>query len=108
MDELIISLSTNMVGIKGNRPTDKAQSKFWFLTFFSGPLHTPAQTAGTSRNLKIRKALGLFANIVPIKNIPGIETRHKDVDFVVVRENTEGEYSGLEHNVSAPRSIHCV
>jgi len=81
VDELIISLSTNMVGIKG-------------------PLHTPAQTAGTSRNLKIRKALGLFANIVPIKNIPGIETRHKDVDFVVVRENTEGEYSGLEHNVA--------
>jgi len=82
VDELIISLSTNMVGIKG-------------------PLYTPhSQTGKTSRNLRIRKALGLFANVVPIKTIPGIETRHKDVDFVVIRENTEGEYSGLEHNIA--------
>lgn len=48
----------------------------------------------------MRKALGLFANVVPIKSVPGIETRHQDVDFVVIRENTEGEYSGLEHLVS--------
>merc|ERR1711879_195475 len=80
VDEVIISLSTNGVGLKG-------------------PLHTPVH-GHTSRNLRIRRALGLFADIVPIKNIPGIETRHQDVDFVVVRENTEGEYSGLEHNVA--------
>ena len=49
--------------------------------------------------MRIRRAIDLFANVVPIKNIPGVETRHKDVAFVV-RENTEGEYSGLEHMVA--------
>jgi len=81
VDEVIISLSTNGVGLKG-------------------PLHTPVRGLTPSRNLKIRKALGLYANIVPIKSVPGIKTRHSDVDFVVIRENTEGEYSGLEHNVA--------
>ena len=41
--------------------------------------------------------LDLFANVVLCKSIPGVETRHKDIDIVVIRENTEGEYSGLEH-----------
>lgn len=41
--------------------------------------------------------MDLFANVVLCKSIPGVETRHKDVDIVVIRENTEGEYSGLEH-----------
>ncbi len=44
-----------------------------------------------------RVELDLFANVVHCKSIPGVETRHKDVDIVVIRENTEGEYSGLEH-----------
>jgi isocitrate/isopropylmalate dehydrogenase len=44
-----------------------------------------------------RVELDLFANVVQCKSIPGVETRHKDVDIVVIRENTEGEYSGLEH-----------
>lgn len=81
IDEIIISLSTNGIGLKG-------------------PLFTPAQHGEPSRGMKIRKALRLYANVVPIKNIPGIETRHKDVDFVVIRENTEGEYSGLEHTIA--------
>merc|ERR1712063_84312 len=80
IDELIISLSSNRVGLKG-------------------PLYTPVH-GKASRNMRIRRAIDLFANVVPIRNIPGIETRHKDVDFVVIRENTEGEYSGLEHLVA--------
>ena len=56
--------------------------------------------------MRIRRAIDLFANVVPIRNIPGIETRHKDVDFVVIRENTEGEYSGLEHLVRLVRKRH--
>lgn len=44
-----------------------------------------------------RVELDLFANVVHCKTIPGVETRHKDIDIVVIRENTEGEYSGLEH-----------
>lgn len=44
-----------------------------------------------------RVELDLFANVVHCKSIPGIDTVHKDIDIVVIRENTEGEYSGLEH-----------
>jgi isocitrate dehydrogenase (NAD+) len=50
-----------------------------------------------SLNVTLRVGLKLFANVVLCKNVPGINTRHKDVDIVVIRENTEGEYSGLEH-----------
>lgn len=44
-----------------------------------------------------RVELDLFANVVHCKSIPGLDTVHKDVNIVVIRENTEGEYSGLEH-----------
>ena len=44
-----------------------------------------------------RDVLDLYANVVHIKSIPGIPTRHKNLDFVVIREQTEGEYSALEH-----------
>ncbi len=44
-----------------------------------------------------RHELDLFANVVYCKSVPGVKTRHDDVDIVVIRENTEGEYSGLEH-----------
>ncbi|VDL18913.1 unnamed protein product [Hymenolepis diminuta] len=50
-----------------------------------------------SKNLMIRKELGLFAFVQRCYSFPGVVTRHKDVDIVVVRENTEGEYSQLEH-----------
>lgn len=44
-----------------------------------------------------RVQLDLFANVVYCKSLPGVNGRHQDVDIVVIRENTEGEYSGLEH-----------
>ena len=47
----------------------------------------------------VRKKLDLFANVVRVKTLPGIKTRHNDLDFVVIREQTEGEYSALEHKV---------
>lgn len=46
-----------------------------------------------------RLKLDLFANVIVCKSLPGSGARHKDVDFVVIRQNTEGEYSGLEHEV---------
>ncbi|KAM4845727.1 isocitrate dehydrogenase [NAD] subunit gamma, mitochondrial-like [Thomomys bottae] len=49
------------------------------------------------RNNMLRATLDLYANIIHFKNLPSIETRHKNVDIIVVRENTEGEYSNLEH-----------
>lgn len=50
-------------------------------------------------HVRFAKELDLFANVVHSYSIPGIKTRHKNVDIVVIRENTEGEYSGLEHEV---------
>jgi len=50
-----------------------------------------------SWNVAIRQQLDIYASVVHCKSLPGFPTRHKDVDFAIIRENTEGEYSGLEH-----------
>ncbi len=52
-----------------------------------------------SRNVILRRRLDLFANILHCTNIVNVPTRHSNVDIVLIRENTEGEYSGLEHEV---------
>ena len=66
-----------------------------------GPLATPIGKGHKSLNLTLRKELGLYANVRPCLSIPGFKTRYDDVDLVTIRENTEGEYSGLEHTVSS-------
>ncbi|TGO31326.1 hypothetical protein BPAE_0001g02260 [Botrytis paeoniae] len=77
--ESIASLKRNKLGLKGI-------------------LHTPVERSGhQSFNVALRQELDIYASIVLIKNIPGYNTRHKDVDLCIIRENTEGEYSGLEH-----------
>jgi len=78
--ESVASLKRNKIGLKGI-------------------LHTPVARSGhVSFNVGLRQELDIYANIVLIKNIPGYDTRHKNVDFCIIRENTEGEYSGLEHS----------
>ena len=67
-----------------------------------GVMYTPLSSGTTntqSLNVQLRKELDCFVNVVHAFNIPGLRTRHTDVDIVVIRENTEGEYSGLEHEV---------
>src|ERR1017187_5355834 len=64
-----------------------------------GPLMTPIGTGYTSLNLVLRKMFDLYANVRPAKTHPGVRSRYDNVDIIVVRENTEGEYSGLEHEV---------
>ncbi|CAN8077227.1 unnamed protein product [Agarophyton chilense] len=64
-----------------------------------GPMATPIGKGHRSLNLTLRKELGLYANVRPCISMPGVDTLYKDVDVVTVRENTEGEYSGLEHTV---------
>ncbi|KYR03134.1 isocitrate dehydrogenase (NAD+) [Tieghemostelium lacteum] len=80
--DLIASISRNKVALKG-------------------PLYTELLTGAQSRNMEIRKALDLYAHVIPCKQMPGIQTRHSNttVDFVVIRENTQGEYSGLEQTL---------
>ena len=64
-----------------------------------GPVTTPVGGGFTSVNVGLRKALGLFANLRPVWNIPSVPSRYEGIDIVIVRENTEDLYSGLEHEV---------
>jgi len=79
-DEVFTSLLRNRVGIKG-------------------PITTPIGTGFASANVLMRQRLQLYANVRPVKSLPGIQTPFPNVDLIVVRENSEGMYSGLEHQV---------
>jgi isocitrate dehydrogenase (NAD+) len=78
--ELIDSIERTRVGLKG-------------------PITTPVGGGFASINVELRKKFELYANFRPIKNLPHIPTRYPDVDLIIVRENTEGLYSGIEHEV---------
>jgi isocitrate dehydrogenase (NAD+) len=78
--ELLDSIARNKVALKG-------------------PLTTPVGGGFASVNVGLRKALELFANLRPVWNIPAVPSRYKGIDLVIVRENTEDLYSGLEHEV---------
>jgi isocitrate dehydrogenase (NAD+) len=79
-NELLDSIARNKVALKG-------------------PLTTPVGSGFTSVNVGLRQALELFANLRPVWNIPAVPSRYEHVDLVIVRENTEDLYSGLEHEV---------
>jgi isocitrate dehydrogenase (NAD+) len=64
-----------------------------------GPVTTPVGGGFTSVNVGLRKALDLFVNLRPVWNIPSVQSKYDGVDLVIVRENTEDLYSGLEHEV---------
>ena len=78
--DLISSLERTRVGLKG-------------------PVTTPVGGGFPSINVALRKMFELYANFRPIRNLPHIPTRYPDVDLIIIRENTEGLYSGLEHEV---------
>lgn len=80
--ESIASLRRNKVGIKGT-------------------LFTPTSKLGhKSFNVTMRKDLDMYASLSLVKNFPGVKSRLSNVDIAIIRENTEGEYSGLEHQVN--------
>lgn len=64
-----------------------------------GPISTPIGSGFRSANVQLRQVLDLYANVRPVRTMPGVHTRYKNVNLVVVRENTEGLYSGIEHIV---------
>ena len=64
-----------------------------------GPIGTPIGGGFSSVNIQIRQALDLYANLRPVYSLPGVKSRFEDVDLIVIRENTEDLYSGLEHQV---------
>jgi isocitrate dehydrogenase (NAD+) len=79
-DQAIESVRRNGVGLKG-------------------PMATAVAGGTRSVNVALRKTLDLYANLRPVKNLPGLKSRFENVDLVIVRENTEDLYSGLEHEV---------
>ena len=64
-----------------------------------GPVTTPVGKGFSSVNVALRKELDLYTNLRPVQSLPGVSSRYEDIDLVVVRENTEDLYSGLEHVV---------
>jgi len=64
-----------------------------------GPVTTPVGEGFGSVNVALRKGLNLYACLRPVRSLPGVRSRYQDIDLVVVRENTEGLYSGIEHLV---------
>lgn len=72
-----------------------------------GPLTTPIGGGFASVNVQLRRHFDLYAAVRPMRSMPGIKTRWDDVDLVVLRENTEGMYSGIEHEV-IPGVVECL
>ncbi|KAH7887673.1 hypothetical protein F5I97DRAFT_868434 [Phlebopus sp. FC_14] len=90
------SLKRNRVGLKGNPPP--GPTPYLIPHSFLGILFTPISQSGhISWNVAMRQQLDIYASVVMCKSLPGFPTRHSNVDFTIIRENTEGEYSGLEH-----------
>ncbi|XP_014674490.1 PREDICTED: isocitrate dehydrogenase [NAD] subunit gamma, mitochondrial-like [Priapulus caudatus] len=79
LDNAVLAVKRNKVALKGNVETHHAEPGF------------------ISHNLLLRVRLDLQANIVHCRSVPGVRSRHADIDVVVIRENTEGEYKSLEH-----------
>ncbi|HJQ31281.1 MAG TPA: isocitrate dehydrogenase (NAD(+)) [Pyrinomonadaceae bacterium] len=79
-EELLESIKRNRVALKG-------------------PITTPVGKGFTSVNVGLRKALDLYANVRPVRALPNVPARYPELDLVVVRENTEDLYAGLEHVV---------
>ena len=69
------------------------------LVALKGPIGTPIGEGFSSVNVQIRRALDLYANLRPVFSLPGVKSRFDGVDLIVIRENTEDLYSGLEHEV---------
>lgn len=65
-----------------------------------GPCTTPIGEGFQSVNVQLRKAFDLYAAVRPVRNLPGVETRFKNVDIVIIRENTESLYSGIENEIT--------
>ena len=84
-EETLASLKRNTVGLKG-------------------PMSTPIGSGFRSVNVGLRHALGLYANLRPGKSLQGVQSAFRDIDLVVVRENLEGMYSGIEFDTGTPEA----
>ncbi|CAH2252630.1 jg1276 [Pararge aegeria aegeria] len=91
LEDVVGSIARNKICIKGILATPDFSH--------TGELQT--------LNMKLRNALDLYANVVHVKSLPNVKCRHHDVDCIIIREQTEGEYSALEHE-SVPGVVECL
>jgi isocitrate dehydrogenase (NAD+) len=91
LEDVVASIQKNKICLKGILATPDFSR--------TGELQT--------LNMKLRNELDLYANVVHVVSLPGIKTRHQGIDAVVIREQTEGEYSALEHE-TAPGVVECL
>ncbi len=94
-----VDVTPILVDGKTTIPADAVASVKRNLVALKGPLATPIGKGHVSLNLTLRRTFNLFANVRPCKSIVGFKTPYDGVDTVLIRENTEGEYSGIEHTV---------
>lgn len=114
LDYAITSIKRNGVAIKGTTSfkipyhSTGANSKFhFFLQFDTGNIETKSEATDTiSRNVALRNELDLYVNVVECRSYPEVPARHKDVNIAIVRQNTEGEYAMLEHEVNDDEFIY--
>jgi len=96
----VIEAGAEMVGKEGtNLPRKTLESIMRNGVALKGPTSTGIGTGPASANVALRKELDLYANLRPVKSLPNLKTRYENVDLIVVRENTEDLYAGLEHIV---------
>ncbi|KAK9515211.1 hypothetical protein VZT92_025875 [Zoarces viviparus] len=91
IDNAIMAIRRNGVALKGNIETNHNLPPSY-----------------KSRNNLLRTTLDLYANVMHCQSLPGVTTRHRDIDVMIIRENTEGEYSSLEHECSVPGVVECL
>ena len=105
-DEILLkqamdSIRRNKFALKGTWISSGPLKMLTYSIHILGILYTPISRLGhTSLNVFLRKDLDIFASLSLIRNMGNWETRQKNVNMAIIRENTEGEYSGLEHTVS--------
>ena len=97
-----VELNASVIQKKGEvLPNEIMDSLNRTLVGLKGPVATPVAGGFPSVNVSLRKRLDLFANVRPVRSLPGVKTRFQDlkIDMVIFRENTEDLYSGLEHEI---------
>ena len=86
-------------------PKDLTESIERTRVALKGPVTTPIGGGFSSINVQLRKQFELYCNFRPIRNLPGVPTRYPGVDLIIIRENTEGLYSGIEHEAHQPLGL---
>ena len=94
-----VDMTPSLINGKTTLPKDTVDTIYKHKIALKGPLATPVGKGHQSLNLTLRRTFNLFANVRPCKSIAGYKTPYDDVNTVLIRENTEGEYSGIEHTV---------